>query len=255
MMHNILVVAQGTVVRRLRSKMLYLPILVCLCLLVVGLLHRVLSVESGLRLMRDLGLAGISLVGMVVAVFIGSNEVGKELREGTLATLLVKPLGRDEFVLGKYLGTLFVALINIAVITVGFFIIMSFYKVGLKLDLIRAVILNVFEVSVLISAAIFLATFLPEAVAAAITFLIFVTVHGAYMLFLVSDGAERAVPRISAEALFYIIPNLHHFNMRAAVGHELAIPWSYVGCTIIYGLCYTGMALSLGVLVFRRREL
>lgn len=254
-MHNILVIAQGTVVRQLRNKVLYLLILVCLCLVGVGSLYRILSLETEAKLMRDLGLAGISLIGMVIAVFIGSNEVGKELREGTLDALLAKPLGRDEFILGKYLGTLFVALINIAIITVGFLIIMSFYEGSLRLDLIRAVVLNVFEVSVIISVAIFFTTFLPEAVSAVITFLIFVIGHGAHMLLLVSERTEMSVPRIAAKVLFYLIPNLHHFNIRAAVGHELAIPGTYVGYAVIYGLCYTGMALCLSVLVFRRREL
>ena len=156
---------------------------------------------------------------------------------------------------GKYLGTFLVALINIAVITTGFLIIMSFYEGNLRLDLIRAVILNVFEVSVLISVAIFFTTFLPEAVSAVVTFLMFVIGHGAHMLLLVSDRTEATLPRIATKALFYLIPNLHHFNIRSAVGHELAIPWSYVGCTIVYGLCYTGMVLCLSVLIFRRREL
>jgi len=253
--HNVLVVAQGTFVRQLRNKILYMLIIVCTCFVGVGSMYHILTLDSEVKLMRDLALAGISLMGMVVAIFIGSNEVGKELREGTVDALLSKPLGRDQFLLGKFVGTLWVALVNIAIIGVGFLVVMSFYEGKIWVDLARSVILNVFEVGVLVSVAIFFTTFLPEAVSAVVTFLVFLLGHGAHMLPMISEKADHMPTEVIAKGLYYLIPNFHHFNIRAAVGHELEVPWSYVGFTILYGLFYTGMVLSLASLIFRKREL
>lgn len=254
-MRNVLIIAQGTIVRQLRNKVLYLLVLLSFCFIGLGSLYKVLSLGAEVKLMQDLGLAGITVMGMVVAVFIGANEVGKELREGTVDDLLAKPLGRDDFILGKYLGTLGVALINTSLIAVGFAAILLYHTGSVQLNLFRAVLMSCFEVSILISVSVFFTTFLPEAASAVITFLIFVAGHGAHMLPIISDQTGELSVRILAQSLFYIIPNLHHFNLRAAVGQSVSIPWTYMAGAMLYGLCYTGMLLALAVLIFRKKEL
>ncbi|MBS3762482.1 MAG: ABC transporter permease subunit [Planctomycetes bacterium] len=254
-MHNILVIAQGTLVRQIRNKVLYLLIIISLCFVAVGSMYRVLSLGAEIKLMRDLGLAGISLIAMAVAVFVGSNEIGKEIREGTVDDLLAKPLGRDEFILGKYLGTFIVAALNIALITIGFVIILVWHKGTPALGLLRSVVLSLCEAGILIAVAVFFTSFLPEAVSAVITFLFFVIGHGAHMLPLISDKSGELPVKILSTALFYILPNLHHFNVRASIGQEVQVPWAYTACSILYGLCYTGMLLCISLVVFRKREL
>lgn len=254
-MRNVIIIAQGTVIRQIRNKVLYLLLLLSFSFIGLGSLYKVLSLGAEQKLMQDLGLAGMTIMGMVVAVFIGSNEVGKELREGTVDELLAKPLGRDDFLLGKYLGTLCVAFINIGLLAAGFSLIIYYQTGTLELGIFRAVVLCLLEVSVVVSVSIFFATFLPEAAGAVITFLVFVAGHGAHMLPIVSGKSQDLATSILARALFYIIPNLHHFNLGAAVGSEVDLPWIYVACTVLYGVCYTGMLLALSVLIFRKREL
>ncbi|MFW6045148.1 MAG: ABC transporter permease [Planctomycetota bacterium] len=254
-MRNALIIAQGTLIRQLRNKVLYILILISFSFIGMGSMYKVLSMGAEDKLMRDLGLAAITVIGMVVAVFIGANEVGKELREGTVDDLLAKPLGRDDFLLGKYLGTLCVAVINISILAAGFAAIYFYHTGDVDLTLFRAVLLTTFEVSILVSVSLFLTTFLPEAASAVITFLVFVGGHAAHMLPMISDSSEQLGVRMMANSLFYVIPNLHHFNLRAAVGQEVGIPWTYVGCTLLYGACYSGMLLSLAILIFRNREL
>ncbi len=254
-MRNVIIIAQGTVLRQIRNKVLYLLLLLSFCFIGLGSLYKVLSLGAEQKLMQDLGLAGMTLIGMVIAVFIGSNEVGKELREGTVDDLLAKPLGRDDFLLGKYLGTLIVAFINIALLAIGFSVIVYYQTGTVELSILRAIALCMLEVSVVISVAIFFATFLPEAAGAVITFLVFVGGHGAHMLPIISGKTEDVAMSVMTKALFYVLPNLHHFNLGAAVGSRVTVPWSYVACTMLYGLCYTGMLLALSVLIFRKREL
>lgn len=254
-MRNVMIIAQGTVIRQVRNKVLYLLVLLSFCFIGLGSLYKILSLGAEQKLMQDLGLAGMTAVGMVVAVFIGSNEVGKELREGTVDELLAKPLGRDDFLLGKYVGTLFVAFINIGLLAIGFSAIMYGQTGGVPVNVFRAVVLSMFEVSVVVSVAIFFATFLPEAAGAVLTFLVFLAGHGAHMLPLISGRTDDVAVSVMTRGLFYVIPNLHHFNTGAAVGADITVPWIYTACTMLYAVCYTGMLLSLAVLIFRNKEL
>src|SRR5260370_9438729 len=52
----------------------------------------------------SLGLSAISVIGLLIAVFIGVALVSKEMDKRTLYALLAKPVRRWEFLLGKFAG-------------------------------------------------------------------------------------------------------------------------------------------------------
>jgi hypothetical protein len=68
------------------------------------------------RMVADLGLATVQLAGLLVSVFVSTTLISLELERKTAATVLVKPLSRAAFILGKYLG---VALALILLSAVG----------------------------------------------------------------------------------------------------------------------------------------
>ena len=57
-----------------------------------------------LRFIADLGFGAIGLLGAVLAVTATAQLFFSELENRTVLTLLAKPLGHAEFVLGKFLG-------------------------------------------------------------------------------------------------------------------------------------------------------
>ena len=71
------------------------------------------------KVILDLGIAAISIFGMLIAIFIGIGLVYKELEKRTAYALLAKPVHRYELILGKYLGLLFTLLVNLSVMTAG----------------------------------------------------------------------------------------------------------------------------------------
>lgn len=63
-----------------------------------------LSLDQQRRVVLDVGLASISLFSVVMAVFLGSSLLYKEIERRTLYVILPKPIRRHEFLIGKYLG-------------------------------------------------------------------------------------------------------------------------------------------------------
>jgi ABC-type transport system involved in multi-copper enzyme maturation permease subunit len=63
-----------------------------------------LSLNQQRRVVLDVGLASISLFSVVMAVFLGSSLLYKEIERRTLYVILPKPIRRHEFLLGKYFG-------------------------------------------------------------------------------------------------------------------------------------------------------
>ena len=64
--------------------------------------------EAG-RLTRDCGMAFLLVFGVFVAAFTAGSTLAAEIRDGTAATALAKPVSRPLFLLGKFLGACGVA--------------------------------------------------------------------------------------------------------------------------------------------------
>ncbi|MEO0934491.1 MAG: ABC transporter permease subunit, partial [Cyanobacteria bacterium J06641_2] len=56
------------------------------------------------KMFLDLGLAVMSSLSLIIAVFIGTGLISKEIEKRTILMLIAKPVSRNEFVIGKYLG-------------------------------------------------------------------------------------------------------------------------------------------------------
>jgi len=56
------------------------------------------------KFITDMGLATLMLAGLLVGAFTASNVISQEIDNRTVLTVISKPVGRSEFVLGKFLG-------------------------------------------------------------------------------------------------------------------------------------------------------
>jgi ABC-type transport system involved in multi-copper enzyme maturation permease subunit len=73
-----------------------------------------LSLHDQMRVVSDVGLASISLFSVMIAVFLGSSLLYKEIERKTLYVILPKPIRRAEFLLGKYFGIVLTAVVFVA---------------------------------------------------------------------------------------------------------------------------------------------
>lgn len=62
------------------------------------------TMEDDQRMLIDMGLATIFLCGCLLAAFIATNVLGREIENKTALTVVSKPVPRPVFVVGKYLG-------------------------------------------------------------------------------------------------------------------------------------------------------
>jgi ABC-type transport system involved in multi-copper enzyme maturation permease subunit len=89
-----------------RDKVLYNLVAFAVLLMAAAYLLGQLSAGQDVKIIKDLGLAAISIFGLLIAIFIGIGLVWKEVDRRSIYGVLSKPIRRSEFVLGKYLGLL-----------------------------------------------------------------------------------------------------------------------------------------------------
>ena len=109
-----------------RDKVLYNLVAFAVLLIAASYLLGQLTAGQDIRIIKDLGLASIGAFGLLIAVFIGIGLVWKEVERRSIYGVLSKPLTRSEFVLGKYAGLVLTLMVNVAVMTVAFYIVLAY---------------------------------------------------------------------------------------------------------------------------------
>ena len=114
-MRPVLAVAVNTFREAVRDRVLYGVLGVATAVLLFTLVLAQISLDQELRIVLDVGLASISLFSVVVAIFLGSSLLYKEIERKTLYVILPKPIRRHEFLLGKYCGIALTAFVFVAI--------------------------------------------------------------------------------------------------------------------------------------------
>src|ERR1700693_256793 len=112
-------VAINTFREAVRDRVLYNLIFFALMMFGAAILVGQISIGIERLVIINLGLSAISIIGLIMAIFIGGCLVYKEIEKRTLYSLLAKPVRRWEFLVGKYAGLLLTLAVNTALMTLG----------------------------------------------------------------------------------------------------------------------------------------
>jgi ABC-type transport system involved in multi-copper enzyme maturation permease subunit len=114
-MKRIWAIAINTFREAVRDRVLYGVVGFATAILLFTLALAQLSLNQQERVVRDVGLASISIFSVIVAVFLGSSLLYKEIEKKTLYVILPKPIERHEFLIGKYVGITLTAMVFMAI--------------------------------------------------------------------------------------------------------------------------------------------
>ncbi len=108
-MGRVYAIAINTFREAVRDRVLYGVLGLAFAVLLFTLALAQLALYEQRRIIVDVGLATISLFSVMVAIFLGSSLLYKEIDRKTPYVILSKPIARSEFLLGKYLGIVLTA--------------------------------------------------------------------------------------------------------------------------------------------------
>jgi ABC-2 family transporter len=72
------------------------------------------TLSSAPRVLSNLGSAALSLYGTFVAIVLSATALHRELELKTVFPILARPISRTEYLVGKYLGTVFTLMVFVA---------------------------------------------------------------------------------------------------------------------------------------------
>jgi ABC-type transport system involved in multi-copper enzyme maturation permease subunit len=237
-----------------RDRVLYLLFFFAAVGIIASRVLAILTVGDRVKIIKDVGLASISVFGVLMAVLIGTSLVYKEIDKKTIFTLLSKPLRRAEFILGKFLGlvlTLFVMTLGMSLI---FLVLVYLHTFRIEWALLVAIAYIVLELILVTAVAILFSSF-STPILSSIFSLSFVLIgHLSWGLELLIKKMKAGAGRAVAQFFYVFLPDLENFNFKTEVVHNLPIPSGIFVYSFLYGICYTAFILGLAILIFRRRD-
>jgi ABC-type transport system involved in multi-copper enzyme maturation permease subunit len=238
----------------MRDRILYGLIVFALLLMGLSLALGQLSFAEQERIAINFGTVGVQLSSVILAIFSGSILIAREIEKQTILTLLSKPLSRSEFLLGKFLGLVFV----ITILVLGFSIIL--YGIGqmigasLGIQYLVAVWGILLESTILIAVTMLLGAIVRPSLTVACTIGIFLIGHWVNNLLFFSSKSENEGFRLFGKVISYVVPNLEKFNWRGLVTYHSEIPWESVGSATLNAAGWLLVIMSVTHTLFRRKD-
>jgi len=254
MLTRVLAVAHGTFQETVRDRLFYFVWFFGLVLIVATTVLSPLTVGAQAKIVADVGLAAMAVFGLLVVLLVGASMVRKEMARRTLVTVLCRPLGRGEYLVGKYLGLASTLSCMVVLMGLLYVLAVAVTPASLAWSHLAAMYLTLVELLVLCAAAVLFSTIAGPALASALVAALFAIghLHGSLQDFVaMSGGLQQAF----AAAAYRVLPDLEVFNVRAAVVHGDPVSSQHLLLATVYGLGWITIYLLTARAVFLRREL
>ncbi|HEX5876093.1 MAG TPA: ABC transporter permease [Pyrinomonadaceae bacterium] len=254
---RITAIARNAFREAVRDRVLYNLVLFVLLLTGASVFIGELSGGQERKVIVDLGLSAMLLFGVFIAIFVGVGLVYKEIERRTIYAVFSKPVGRGEFLVGKYFGLCLTLLVNVLVMGVGVSLALVYVSGGwdpLIPTIWPAVLLIYMELMLLTAVALLFSSFSSPALSALLTFMVFIIGHFSADLKTLATALGSTSARWLFTGLYYLLPNLSNYSFITPAAHGRAPSAGFVFATGLYATVYIIVILALATLVFSRRN-
>lgn len=259
-MTRVLVIALNTFREAVRNKVLYSLLFFALLLIASALALGELTLGEEERLTRDLGLYGVDVFGVLIAIFLGVNLLYKELSLKTVYTILPKPIRRYQFVTGKWLGLLVTLAIQVFVMGTCVYLALWAQGAAFELQTAKALWLLYLNVMVVTSVALVFSSFSSPFLSGVLSLGVFLVGRSINDLRMIGKRAGGTV-ELLLSGLCEVLPNLHLFVPSGTIigAERVTVQGRFVDAAYLlhatgYGVGYALLALLLAIGIFSRRD-
>ncbi|MBN8554229.1 MAG: ABC transporter permease subunit [Deltaproteobacteria bacterium] len=252
-MRHYFIIAANTYSEARHNKVLHIAGGFAAALILFSLFMGEVSLYQNEKVVKDVGLACISIFGVFVAIYLGVNTLFKELERRTIYSVVSKPVDRHEVLLGKYLGMIMVLISVVFMMTVYLYLVTAFIESKVDWALLPAIGLIIVELAVVAAMAVFFASFSTPFLSGFFCLGLFLIGRITHDLGAFGERSKNPLFKIFATWIQKIY-DLEAFDLRTHVVHKLPVYAEDFWLPAAYGLFLIGILLTLSILTFRRRD-
>ena len=269
---RIRLIAANTLLEAARQKLFGFLVLLAVALVLAAQWFRDFNFGAPeLKFLADFGFGAMAFFGAALTIAATAQLFFSEMENRTVLTLLAKPVGRVDFILGKFLGVVLVAAIFCALLT-ALLAAVLWWREGALIDETRDAFPNgrllhygaIFaaglvqwsKLAVLTAFTLLIASFAQSQLYTVIAgFFVLVICHLQYLAQETYARAASTIGQTIGGVIGLLFPNFQLFNLADEVGAGGVLAWDRVWRVELYALGYVAVACALAVYLFRQREI
>ncbi len=223
------------------------------------------------KMLKTSGMTLIKVLAIIVALWTASVSVADEIEGRTALTVLSKPVGRRQFIFGKFLGIVWPIVLIFVILGIVFLLSVS-YKVVYDareaskttpewqesfVEVIRIVpglLLAFFEAVVMAAISVAISTRLPMLPNLVICGSIYVLGHLGPLI-VNSAAGEIVFVKFIGRLIAVMLPVLDHYEIEGAIAGASTVPAAYLWTALLYSALYCVAAMLLALIFFEDRDL
>ncbi len=253
-MRAIWILALNTYREVIRDRILYGLIMFAIMLIGMSLALGQLSFAEQSRISANFGLTAIHLTAVALAIFVGSNLVYKEIDKKTIMTILVRPISRLQFILGKGMGLsllILTMMAGLALVLVGIFALL---EMPIDSRLLWVLLGLLSESLVLLGVTLVFSMFARPILVVCLSIGIFLIGHWQTSL----EFFARKRPDSATAMVHWLcsnfLPNLEKVNWKDLVLYNQPVDVMANLQAVGYCVAWYGLCVCLATWMFRRKD-
>lgn len=247
-------IALNTFKEAIRDRILYLLLFFAVVCIVFSRILALLTVGDRVKIIKDVGLSSLSLFGALMAILMGVGLVYKEIDKRTIHSLLVKPIHRYQFLLGKYFGLVLTLLVMLLLMSLIYLAVIFLHTLKIEWKMLVAILFIFLELCLITSVALLFSCFSTPILSSLFSLAFYLIGHFSWGLETLIKKVKPGVGKTLAQLLYHFVPDLENFNFKMEIVQNLPIPAKIYLFSTLYGIFYTAFILALALLVFRKRD-
>lgn len=255
--NKIFVIGKNVFQEVVRDRILYIIGFYALILAVAIRVLPEFAASTENKMFLDFGLAAMSVITLIVALFIGTGLIHKEIEKRTILVLIAKPISHSEIITGKFFGLSAVLAVLVTSMTVIYLIFLQLGNIPHPTaSILVAAVFLFLQVSLIAAVAITFGVFTSSLLAITLTFAVYLM--GNITQDIVKFGRLSRNPVIQSvtQILYLILPDLSRLDFKndAVYGLQAMPDLTALITNVGYSLIYSAMLLAIAIFIFSRRE-
>jgi ABC-type transport system involved in multi-copper enzyme maturation permease subunit len=237
-----------------RNKMFYLLVFFGILFALSSKLISFLTLGDTMKVLKDTGLAAINFFCVLIAIFTGINLVYKEIEKKTIFNILSKPVTRDHFIIGKFLGLALTMLVALTAMASIFSLLVLIVGGGFDLRILLYFFMLYLELLIIVAISLLFSSFSTPILSFIFTVSLYLI---GQIMWTFNEFKTLLQSRLwlkFTQGLYYILPNLDKFNIKNEVVLDLPLRSGTILFSILYAVVYIMALITVTILIFRKRE-
>jgi ABC-type transport system involved in multi-copper enzyme maturation permease subunit len=207
------------------------------------------------KILTDFGTASSSLLGVVIAIFVGTNLINKEIEKRTVFTIVTKPISSIEFILGKHLGLSAVLGVLVLGMTAIYLLVLSLSNINYQLvPLLISALFLFLELCLIAAGSLLFGVFTSSILAILLTSSLYLVGHLSEGMVKLAGVTKNPGFQQLTDNLYLILPDLSRLDLKNDAVYGVLPQADTLLLNAGYAIVYTTALLVATTVIFSRRQ-